>query len=38
VEKELDGLIFATVDELSTLYALPSAFRFFKKAIGIEKA
>ena len=38
LEKELDGLIFATVDELSTLYALPSAFRFFKKAIGIEKA
>ena len=31
--EEIDGLIFATKAELSSAYALPSAFRFFKKAI-----
>ena len=33
--EEIDGLIFATKAELSSAYALPSAFRFFKKAIGL---
>ncbi|MBQ7407137.1 MAG: A/G-specific adenine glycosylase [Clostridia bacterium] len=33
LEKEIDGLIFATREALSAVYALPSAFRFFKKAI-----
>ncbi len=34
LDTPIEGLIFATKEELSSTYALPSAFRYFKKAIG----